>query len=152
MFFCVVVSVHLRSRKALRRVVGDAPVFGMHYSLARPGVVTLGDKVIVVILILVDVIILNEDLIIYLIFILAFVIVIVVLVILASVITIVIDQFSGQCKQNSRESCQTYRLTRIMGKEKNPWNGATPRDTRPAEAQELIPSFPLYSKYCPRIF
>jgi len=36
---------HNKSRRALRRVVGDAPVFGMHYSLARPGVVTLGDKV-----------------------------------------------------------------------------------------------------------
>ena len=34
-----------RSRTALRRVVGDAPIFGMHYSLAKPGSVSLGDKV-----------------------------------------------------------------------------------------------------------
>ena len=29
----------------MRRVVGDAPIFGMHYSLAKPGAVALGDKV-----------------------------------------------------------------------------------------------------------
>ena len=34
-----------RSRTALRRVVGDAPIFGMHYSLSKPGHVSLGDKV-----------------------------------------------------------------------------------------------------------
>ena len=34
-----------RSRTALRRVVGDAPIFGMHYSLAKPGSVSIGDKV-----------------------------------------------------------------------------------------------------------
>ena len=36
-----------RSRTALRRVVGDAPIFGMHYSLAKPGSVSVGDKVLV---------------------------------------------------------------------------------------------------------
>ena len=35
-----------RSRTALRRVVGDAPIFGMHYSLAKGGSVSVGDKVL----------------------------------------------------------------------------------------------------------
>ena len=28
-------------------MVGDAPIFGMHYSLAKPGSVSVGDKVLV---------------------------------------------------------------------------------------------------------
>ena len=27
-------------------MVGDAPIFGMHYSLAKPGSVSVGDKVL----------------------------------------------------------------------------------------------------------
>ena len=38
-------KINDRSRTALRRVVGDAPIFGMHYSLSKSGSVARGDKV-----------------------------------------------------------------------------------------------------------
>ena len=34
-----------RSRTLIRRIVGDSPLFGMHYSLLRQGKVGVGDKV-----------------------------------------------------------------------------------------------------------
>jgi len=36
---------HDKTRKLIRRVVGDSPLFGMHYSLVKTGTVNVGDRV-----------------------------------------------------------------------------------------------------------